>query len=80
MRGFWSLTMYDERQLFTANPIDRFAIGDRDKLTFNPDGSLDVYIRRESPGADKEIELAARAEKRRLHDEYASLLAQSQRA
>ena len=54
VRGFWSLTMYDERQLFTANPIDRFAIGDRDKLTFNPDGSLDVYIRRESPGADKE--------------------------
>ena len=36
------------------NPIDRFAIGDRDKLKFNQDGSLDIYIQAESPGADKE--------------------------
>jgi hypothetical protein len=54
VRAFWSLTMYDERQIFTANPIDRFAIGDRDELKFNPDGSLDLYIQRDSPGADKE--------------------------
>jgi hypothetical protein len=54
VRGFWSLTMYNDRQLFTANPIDRYAIGDRDKLAFNPDGSLDLYIHRESPGKDKE--------------------------
>jgi hypothetical protein len=54
VRAFWSLTMYDERQLFTANPINRFAIGDRDKLIFNGDGSLDLYIQRESPGKDKE--------------------------
>ena len=54
VRGFWSLTMYNDRQLFTANPIDRYAIGDRDKLAFNPDGSLDLYIQRESPGKDKE--------------------------
>jgi hypothetical protein len=54
VRGFWSLTMYDERQLFAANPINRYAIGDRDNLKFNADGSLDVYIQRESPGKDKE--------------------------
>lgn len=54
VRGFWSLTMYDERQLFTANSIDRYAIGDRDKLTFNTDGSLDLYIQSESPGKDRE--------------------------
>ena len=54
VRGFWSLTMYNERQLFAANPIDRYAIGDREKLAFNPDGSLDLYIQRESPGRDKE--------------------------
>ncbi len=53
-RGFWSLTMYDERQLFSANAINRYAIGDRDKLTFNEDGSLDLHIQRESPGKDKE--------------------------
>ena len=54
VRAFWSLTMYNEKQLLAANPIDRYAIGDRDKLAFNPDGSLDLYIQRESPGRDKE--------------------------
>lgn len=54
VNAFWSLTMYDERQLFTANPINRYAIGDRDKLSFNSDGSLDVYVQRDSPGAGKE--------------------------
>jgi hypothetical protein len=54
VRGFWSLTMYNEKQLLAANSIDRYAIGDRDKLAFNPDGSLDIYIQRESPGRDKE--------------------------
>lgn len=54
VRGFWSLTMYNEKQLFASNPIERYAIGDRDKLMFNPDGSLDLYIQRESPGKDKE--------------------------
>jgi len=48
--AFWSLTMYDQRQLFAANRIDRFAIGDRDPLEFNADGSLDLHIGRESPG------------------------------
>ena len=52
--AFWSLTMYGEDQFFVANPINRFAIGDRDKLRFNADGSLDIYIQHASPGADKE--------------------------
>jgi hypothetical protein len=53
-RAFWSLTMYDDRQLFTANPLHRYAIGDRDALAYNADGSLDLSIQRESPGADRE--------------------------
>lgn len=53
-RAFWSLTMYDQHQLFAANPIHRYAIGDRDKLSYNADGSLDIYIQRESPGKDEE--------------------------
>ena len=54
VRGFWSLTMYNEKQAFAANPIDRYAIGDRDKLSFNADGTLDIYIQRDSPGKEKE--------------------------
>jgi hypothetical protein len=53
-RAFWSLTLYNERQFFADNPINRYAIGDRDKLVFNADGSLDLYIQRESPGDGKD--------------------------
>lgn len=52
--AFWSITMYNSDQFFVKNPINRFAIGDRDKLKFNEDGSLTVYIQNDSPGKDKE--------------------------
>ena len=54
VNAFWSLTMYNAKQAFVANPINRYAIGDRDKLKFNPDGSLDIYVQHDSPGKDKE--------------------------
>jgi hypothetical protein len=46
--------MYNDKHFFVATPIDRHAIGDRDKLNLNPDGSLDIYIQNNSPGKDKE--------------------------
>jgi hypothetical protein len=52
--AFWSLTMYDAEGYQIANPLNRFALGDRDPLRFNGDGSLDLYIQNESPGPDKE--------------------------
>jgi len=52
--AFWSVTMYDADGFQVANTLNRFAIGDRDALQYNPDGSLDLYIQHESPGADKE--------------------------
>jgi len=52
--AFWSVTMYDEAGFQVANKINRFAIGDRDDLKYNADGSLDLYIQAASPGADKE--------------------------
>jgi hypothetical protein len=52
--AFWSVTMYDAEGFQVANPLNRFAIGDRDALKFNPDGSLTLHIQHQSPGADKE--------------------------
>ena len=54
VEAFWSLTMYDARGFQVANPLNRFALGDRDALKFNADGSLDIYIQHKSPGKDKE--------------------------
>jgi hypothetical protein len=54
VHAFWSLTMYNSDRFFVENPLERYAIGDRDKLRFNADGSLDLYIQHESPGKDKE--------------------------
>ncbi|MFM2092189.1 MAG: hypothetical protein RLZZ127_2678, partial [Planctomycetota bacterium] len=47
--AFWSLTMYDGEGFQVANPLNRFAIGDRDPLVFNPDGSLDIVIQHARP-------------------------------
>ena len=54
VEAFWSITMYDEEGFQVANQLNRFALGDRDELKFNPDGSLDIYIQHASPGKDKE--------------------------
>jgi Uncharacterized conserved protein len=54
VNGFWSVTMYNDKQFFVDNPIRRYAIGDRDDLRRNPDGSLDLYLQHDSPGPDRE--------------------------
>ena len=52
--AFWSLTMYDSEGFPVPNPLNRFALGDRDALRYNRDGSLDLYIQHDDPGADKQ--------------------------
>jgi hypothetical protein len=54
VQAFWSVTMYDEAGYFTANPLNRYALGDRDRLKYNADGSLDLYVQHESPGPEQE--------------------------
>ena len=54
VRGFWSVTMYDANYFFVANPINRYSISARQNLKTNPDGSIDLYVQNQSPGADKE--------------------------
>lgn len=54
--AFWSLTMYDAHDFYLVeNPINRYSIGDRTPgLQYGSDGSLTLYIQRESPGFGKE--------------------------
>jgi hypothetical protein len=50
--AFWSVTMYDGQGFQAANALDRFALGDRDPLRYNDDGSLDLYLQHTDPGPD----------------------------
>jgi hypothetical protein len=55
--AFWSVTMYDGKtQLLVANPINRYLINTPmlPQLTKNPDGSITLYLQKDSPGADEE--------------------------
>ncbi|MBX9627159.1 MAG: DUF1254 domain-containing protein [Gemmataceae bacterium] len=52
--AFWSITMYDAGYFFVDNPLNKYTVSPRNNLKFNDDGSLDLYIQNESPGADKE--------------------------
>ena len=55
VNAFWSITLYDSNGRPIPNPINRNEISPRiGNLTYNPDGSLDIYIQHASPGADKE--------------------------
>lgn len=54
VEAFWSITMYDAEGFQVINKLNRFAIGDRDDLKYNADGSLDIYIQPDSPGGDQE--------------------------
>lgn len=49
VKAFWSLTVYDGDGFLIPNPLGRYALGDRDALQFNPDGSLDISLQAEAP-------------------------------
>jgi hypothetical protein len=52
--GFWSLTMYDAKYFFVPNALNRYTLSSRNKFIANSDGSVDLYLQAESPGAEKE--------------------------
>ena len=58
VNAFWSITMYDGKtQLLIENPINRYLINSPmlpDMKKKNPDGSLTLYIQKDSPDKDKE--------------------------
>jgi len=57
VNAFWSVTMYDGKtQLLIENPINRYLINSPmlPDMQKNADGSLTIYIQKDSPGKDKE--------------------------
>jgi len=54
VQAFWSLTLYDAEGFPVANSLNRYAVSSWMPLVYNPDGSLDLYIRPESPGKAKD--------------------------
>jgi len=50
VRGFWSLTLYNEHHFFSPNEIKRYSVGTKTKsLKDNPDGSLTIYVQADPP-------------------------------
>jgi hypothetical protein len=54
VNAFWSITMYNSSYFFVENPLNKYTVSPRNDLTYNADGSLDLYIQNESPGKEKE--------------------------
>jgi len=57
VNAFWSVTMYDGKtQLLIKNPINRYLINSPmlPNMKKNADGSLTLYIQKDSPGKEKE--------------------------
>jgi hypothetical protein len=45
VRGFWSLTLYNEHHFFSKNDLARYSLGTKNEnLVFDADGSLTIYI------------------------------------
>jgi hypothetical protein len=54
VKGFWSITLYDQYHFFAPNELNRFSLGTKSKeLRFEPDGSLVIYVQKERPETDK---------------------------
>jgi len=53
VKAFWSVTMYGANSFLVANPIGRYALGDRDPMRAEPDGTVDMYIQHDDPGPER---------------------------
>ncbi len=54
VKGFWSLTLYNEHHFFFPNNLKRYSLGTKNKdLKYNADGSLTLYVQSTPPDASK---------------------------
>src|SRR4029077_15876463 len=50
VRGFWSLTVYNEHHFFHPNDLGRYSLGTKNTgLTDGPDGSLTLHAQTTAP-------------------------------
>jgi hypothetical protein len=50
VRGFWSLTLYNQHHFFEPNEIRRYSVGTKNTtLKYNADGSLTIYVQANAP-------------------------------
>jgi hypothetical protein len=50
VRGFFSLTLYDDQHFFAPNEIQRYSIGTKNKdLKPNANGSVTIYVQADAP-------------------------------
>jgi hypothetical protein len=54
VKGFWSLTLYNQHHFFSPNEIKRYSVGTKNKtLVTAADGSLTIYVQSTPPDGDK---------------------------
>ncbi len=55
VRGFWSLTLYNQHHFFSPNELKRYSVGTKNKtLVTAADGSLTIYVQSDPPADQKQ--------------------------
>jgi len=54
VKGFWSLTLYNEHHFFSPNELKRYSLGTKNRnLQFDADGSLTIFVQINPPEESK---------------------------
>jgi len=54
VKGFWSITLYDQFHFLAPNALNRFSLGTKSRdLRFEADGALVIFVQKEPPESDK---------------------------
>jgi hypothetical protein len=54
VKGFWSVTLYNQHHFFSPNQLKRYSLGTKNKnLQYNADGSLTIYVQSNPPDQSK---------------------------
>lgn len=52
--AFWSITLYDPDGYPARNSLERYALGDRDPIRYEPDGSLEILVQARPPAPERQ--------------------------